>query len=67
VGDSQSLKDECDKFLARQKPWVQAILIGEYRSPDILPALAAPGGIEALQKAQDEYGKTARTLSKTYA
>ena len=55
MGDSQSPKDECEKFLARQKPWVRAFLQGERGQADILPPLAAPGGIEALYKAMDEY------------
>lgn len=55
MGNPQSPKDECEKFLARQESWVRAILEGEHGSTNILPALAAPGGIEALSKAQDEY------------
>lgn len=55
MGDCQNSKDECEEFLARQKPWVQAVLKGEHGSPDILPALAEPGGIKELYKVQDEY------------
>jgi hypothetical protein len=56
MGDPQSPKDDkCERFLARQEPWVRAILKGEYESPDIPPALAAPGGFEALNEARDEY------------
>jgi hypothetical protein len=55
VGDPQKPKDECEKFLERQKPWVRAVLQSEPGSTDILPPLAALGGIEALSKAQDDY------------
>jgi hypothetical protein len=47
--------DECERFLARQKPWIPSELTGEYESREILAALSQPGGIEALNKATDEY------------
>src|SRR5262245_5245819 len=50
---SQSGKDECDRFLELQEPWIKAALTGE--PLDMLPGLAKPGGIEAFGKAKDEY------------
>ena len=47
--------DDCEKFLARQEPWVRAALKGEYESSEIGPALVEPGGIETFFKARDEY------------
>jgi hypothetical protein len=47
--------DDCEKFLAQQKPWVSAVLKGEHEFPEIGAALAEPGGIEALNTARDEY------------
>lgn len=48
--------DKCERFLASQKPWIRSVLNGEYgESREILPGLSEPGGIEALNKARDEY------------
>lgn len=55
MGDPQSPKDECEKFLARQHPAVRAVLQGDHRSPQILSFLTAKGGIEKLYKAQDKF------------
>jgi hypothetical protein len=49
------MADRCEEFLAKQESWIRAILKGEDESPDILPALAQTGGIDALNKARDEY------------
>ena len=64
MGNFQNSRDECEKFLARQKPWVQAVLKGEHGSPDILPALAEPGGIKELHKVQDEYEELLKRCPK---
>ena len=55
VTSGQDAKDECESFLAQQKPWISAVLRGENDSPDIARGLAEPGGTNALWKAMDEY------------
>jgi len=67
---SQSGKDECDRFLERQEPWVKAVLTGEQGSPDIRAALAKrdkPGWIEELGKAKDEYEELLNSAPGTCA
>ncbi|MGA9632888.1 MAG: hypothetical protein WBQ63_15790 [Candidatus Acidiferrales bacterium] len=49
--------DDCETFLAEQKPWVSAALKGEYWSPEILRGLGEPGGIKTFNKALDDYEK----------
>jgi hypothetical protein len=64
VTSGQDAKDECESFLAQQKTWIRAVLRGENGSPDIGPGLAEPGGIEALNKAMDEYEELLKRCPK---
>ncbi len=57
-------QDECEKFLARQHPAVRAYCKGELSSPSIPPFVAVPGGIEALNKALDEYEELLKRCPK---
>ena len=53
--------DECERFIARQEPWIQSVLTGAVgndesaTATEVNAALAQPGGIETLNKATDEY------------